>query len=121
MPSIFLTGFPGFLGSQLLPRVLRRLPKDVRAICLVQEKFHARARECVAGRAMVHPGLAARVVLVNADTTEERLGLPHTSTFAPDTIEIYHLAALYDLGAERSLAMKVNVDGTRHVLEFAEE
>jgi thioester reductase-like protein len=34
--------------------------------------------------------------------------------------EIYHLAAVYDLSVGRELGMRVNVVGTRHVLDFAE-
>ena len=38
MATVFFTGFPGFLGSELLPRVLERRTGD-RAVCLVQAKF----------------------------------------------------------------------------------
>jgi nucleoside-diphosphate-sugar epimerase len=38
---------------------------------------------------------------------------------ADDTVEIFHLAAVYDLSVARDFAMKVNVDGTRHMLDFA--
>jgi nucleoside-diphosphate-sugar epimerase len=33
--------------------------------------------------------------------------------------EIFHLAAVYDLSVRRPVAAKINVDGTRHVLDFA--
>src|SRR5919112_239189 len=32
---------------------------------------------------------------------------------------IFHLAAVYDLGVERELAMRVNLGGTRTINEFA--
>ncbi len=32
---------------------------------------------------------------------------------------VFHLAAIYDLAVERSLAMRVNVEGTRNVTRFA--
>jgi nucleoside-diphosphate-sugar epimerase len=46
MPSVrlFFTGYTGFLGTELLPRLLRRAP-DANAVCLVQPKFVALARE----------------------------------------------------------------------------
>ena len=44
MPTILLTGFPGFLGSQLLPRLLALRPQ-AEAICLVQPKFSTLARQ----------------------------------------------------------------------------
>ncbi len=106
MPQILFTGYPGFLGSALLPRVLRRSP-DVTAVCLVQPKFAALARE----RAAV---LGDRVHIAEGDITA-RIELP-----ASDIIEIYHLAAIYDLSVSREIGMRVNVEGTRHVLDFAE-
>ena len=44
MPTLFFTGYPGFLGSALLPRVLARSAEST-AVCLVQPKFAALARE----------------------------------------------------------------------------
>ena len=35
MSMLFFTGYPGFLGSRLLPRILRRT-EGTHAICLVQ-------------------------------------------------------------------------------------
>src|SRR5690606_31319575 len=47
MGTILFTGFPGFLGSRLIPRVLERAPDD-RAVCLVQGRFAAQAEERLA-------------------------------------------------------------------------
>jgi hypothetical protein len=38
MATVFFTGFPGHLGSELVPRVLSRLG-GTEAVCLVQPKF----------------------------------------------------------------------------------
>ena len=107
MPAIFFTGFPGFLGSELLPRLLRR-SNDLRARCLVQPKFADLAR-----RRAAEIGLADRIDLVEGDITR-----PLTAS-VDDVVEIWHFAAVYDLAVRRDLAMRVNVDGTRHVLDFA--
>ena len=41
--------------------------------------------------------------------------------FATDDVtEIWHLAAIYDLSVKRELGMRVNVDGTRNMLDFAQ-
>jgi nucleoside-diphosphate-sugar epimerase len=108
MSVIFFTGFPGFLGSELLPRVLRR--GDSRALCLVQPKFRALAEE----RAR-QLGVADRVTLVDGDLT-----LPLDHIRADEIREIYHFAAVYDLSVPRELGMKVNVTGTQRVLDLAE-
>jgi thioester reductase-like protein len=116
MTSIFFPGFPGFLGSEILPRVLRRAP-DAEALCLVQPKFadlaRARADEIEAG----DPELAGRIRLVEGDITAPGLGLGGGES--QGVTEIFHLAAIYDLSVPREVAMRVNVDGTRNVLRFA--
>jgi len=103
---IFFTGYPGFLGSALLPRILAR-DASATAVCLVQPKFAALARE----RARE---LGDRVHILEGDITAP-------INFSPaDVAEIYHLAAVYDLSVARDTGMRVNVNGTRNVLDFAE-
>jgi nucleoside-diphosphate-sugar epimerase len=106
MPTLFFTGYPGFLGSELLPRLLRRA-KDANAICLVQPKFAALARE------RAQP-LGDRVRIVEGDITSP-IDIP-----ADEVTEIWHLAAIYDISVNRELGMRVNVEGTRNMLDFAE-
>jgi thioester reductase-like protein len=120
MPSVFLTGFPGFLGSQLVERLLDRYPPDTVVNCLVQRAYfpqaEAKRRAIEAKRA----GWTGRICLVEGDITRPDLGLGEDYTaHARDAREIYHLAAVYDLGVRRDLALRVNVDGTRHMLAFA--
>jgi thioester reductase-like protein len=107
VPTVFFTGFPGFLGVELLPRILARSPA-LTARCLVQPKFAALARQ------RVPSDLTGRIEIVEGDITAK---IPAR---ADDVMEVYHLAAIYDLMVGRELGMRVNVDGTRHVLDFAE-
>jgi nucleoside-diphosphate-sugar epimerase len=113
MATLFFTGFPGFLGSELLPRVVSRT--DDVAICLVQPKFRALAEERARQIEASHPALTNRIRIVEGDLT---LALDHAD--AADVREIYHLAAVYDLSAPRELGMRVNVTGTARVLDLAE-
>jgi thioester reductase-like protein len=106
LPTVFFTGYPGFLGSALLPRTLRR-SAEANAVCLVQAKFAALARQRAAA-------LGGRVRIVEGDITAP-IDVP-----AREIDEIFHLAAIYDLSVARDVGMRVNVDGTRHVLDFAE-
>lgn len=117
-PVIFFTGFPGFLGTELLPRVLARMP-GAEAVCLVQAKFMAQARARVGQLAKSHPKTRNRVTLLEGDITRPRLGLDDAGELAARVMEIFHLAAVYDLSVPRDLAMRVNVKGTRHMLAFA--
>ena len=113
MATIFFTGFPGFLGSELLPRVVSRT--DDVALCLVQPKFRALAEERARQIESAHPALRNRIRLVEGDLTQAL-----DSIAADDVREIFHLAAVYDLTAARDLAMRVNVTGTTRVLDLAE-
>lgn len=124
-PAIFFTGFPGFLGSELLPRVLARTGADggepAEAVCLVQPRFADLARARADELAERDPSLAGRIRLVEGDVTEPGLGLESPDELRRDTAEVFHLAAIYDLSVRRDPALRVNVDGTRNVLRFAGE
>lgn len=120
MGTIFFTGFPGFLGVQLLPRVLARSPED-RAVCLVQPKFADLARRRVEELTAADEALAGRIELVEGDITVAGLGLDDPAALARDLHQVWHLAAVYDLSVPRDLGMRINVDGTRHVLDLCEQ
>ncbi|UPV76612.1 SDR family oxidoreductase (plasmid) [Halorussus limi] len=116
--SVFVTGFPGFLGSELVARLLDRYPPDVAIRCLVQPKYRDLAEERAAE---LTEGSPDRIELSEGDITESDLGLGGDyDALAADAVEVYHLAAVYDLGVARDVGMAVNVEGTRNVLDFAE-
>ncbi|MCH9646942.1 MAG: SDR family oxidoreductase [Deltaproteobacteria bacterium] len=120
MATVFLTGFPGFLGSELLPRILERAP-GAQAVCLIQSKFRSLAEQRMSETIAENPDLEGRIELVEGDITAPGLGLETLSDLAEDTIEIFHLAAVYDLSVRREVGMKVNVEGTRNMLDFARQ
>ncbi|HJL05298.1 MAG TPA: SDR family oxidoreductase [Polyangiaceae bacterium LLY-WYZ-15_(1-7)] len=118
--TVFFTGFPGFLGRELLPRVLERAPER-RAVCLIQARYRPQAEAAVRELEARHPSLNGRIDLVDGDITLPDLGLGATrADLAKEVVEVYHLAAVYDLAVGRDLAMKVNVEGTKNVLDFCE-
>ena len=117
--TIFMTGFPGFLGSALLPRIMARTGEE--AVCLVQPKYRHAAEIRVKELVAADESLEGRVRLVDGEITVAGLGLSDSdaSSMWSSTTEIWHLAALYDLTVEPELATRVNVDGTRNVLDVA--
>lgn len=116
--TVLFTGFPGFLGTELLPRVLRR-DAAASAVCLVQPAFLELAEQRVEELVGRDATLAGRIELVVGDITRPDLGLGEAhDDLAARTTEVFHLAAVYDLEVARDIGMRVNVDGTRHVVDF---
>ena len=120
MTALLMTGFPGFLGSALLPRLLARR-EGVRAICLVQPQHMAVAQHRVGEIEAAHPHTIHRIELIEGDITVPDLGIgPADRDALEDVKEVWHLAAVYDLAVAHEVAQRVNVDGTAHVLAFCQ-
>jgi thioester reductase-like protein len=117
MTVLLMTGFPGFLASALLPRLLARR-EGSRALCVVQAQHFAEARTKVREIEAAHPETRDRIDLVDGDITRTALGLPEAHRELPDVTEVWHLAAVYDLAVAPEVAHRVNVDGTARVLEL---
>jgi len=115
--SVLFTGFPGFIGERLLPRLLERRPTAV-FVCVVQARFAAAAARSVAEIGSRHPQTRGRIRLVEGDITIPDLGLSDAGGLLPSLTGAYHLAAVYDLAVSRELGMLVNVQGTRNVLRY---
>ena len=114
MSTVLFTGYPGFLGSALLPLVLEKRPGST-ALCVVQERFMPLAQKRLAEQTQEHPDLEGRVELITGDITEPGLDMDRSTD---DITEVFHLAAVYDLAVPSELAYRVNVEGTRHVLDL---
>jgi thioester reductase-like protein len=110
MCAVLLTGATGFVGKEILDRFLER---DRRVFALVR----ADDDDAAARRLSSHPRLTA----VAGDIEQPGLGLaPATAArLAEEVTNVVHCAASvsFDLSLEDS--RRVNVDGTRHVLELA--
>jgi len=124
---VFLTGATGFLGGHILARILRHYA-GAKVVVLVRPSGQQSARERVdhlLGR-MLGPGaaerFAGRVEVVQGDIGEAGLGVEPSVHAALRTSvdQVIHCAAAvrWDLSLED--ARRDNVDGTRHVLEFAD-
>ncbi|MDQ1590206.1 MAG: hypothetical protein QOG71_833 [Pyrinomonadaceae bacterium] len=117
--TIFLTGFPGFIAARLIEELARG---GARFLLLVQPAFMSRARDEIARLAVETGAGAGSFQIVEGDITSgARLGMSEAEfeRARAETTVLFHLAAVYDLGVRRELAMRVNVEGTRNVNEFA--
>lgn len=121
MGVVLMTGFPGFLGSALLPRLLDRDP-GLRAVCLVQPQHLDEASDRAALIEAQHPGTAGRVEMVTGDITAPDLGVGEQARAALDAVTtVWHLAAVYDLAVPEEVARRVNVGGTERVLDLCHQ
>jgi len=120
--AILFTGFPGFIGMRLLPRILELKP-HARTLCLVQEKFLEAARQAAETLTGTHRHARGRIDLVVGDITVRGLGIEagRARELRKSLKEAYHLAAVYDLTVSREVGRRINVEGTKNVLEFLEE
>jgi len=110
-----VTGYPGFLGKRLVRRLLtdpQERPR--RLVCLVQQ------RHLEAARADLAQLPAPEAELVEGDITHMHLGLSGAEwqALASEVTDVWHLAAKTRLGAGVAELRRVNVDGTRNVLEL---
>jgi nucleoside-diphosphate-sugar epimerase len=116
--TVFLTGFPGFIAGRLVERLAA---EGARFLLLVQPAFVERARADVARIAEKTGAPPANFRLMEGDITREGLGLSASDLEEArnSATVVFHLAAVYDLGVARGLAVRVNVEGTRNVNLFA--
>jgi thioester reductase-like protein len=110
---LFITGFPGFIGRRLVSALLKA-DQEAKIVALVEEKQLGRARECA--RAIDEE----RVEVVKGDITEPGLGLQdmRCEQLQEQVLQVFHLAAIYNLAVPLQVAERVNVDGTGNVLDF---
>ena len=118
-PVILFTGFPGFIGMRLVPRILELAP-EARIECLVQEKFQDLARRSVEAIEETHRDARGRIGLVTGDITAQGLGIEpkRARELRRSLRQCWHLAAVYDLAVARDVGRRINVEGTKNVLDF---
>ena len=121
--SILLTGATGFLGMQVLDRILEETDRPVLACVRATDAVTAQRRvadtlETLYGNADRHAG---RVRAVPADLMQPALGLDAAAwaRLARGCVAIVHCAASVSFGLELAEARAINVGGTRQVLALA--
>ena len=124
-PPVFLTGATGFLGMEVLARLLERGERDVLALVRAPDRAGADQRlDGVLRKLWRDPSpYHGRVRAVAGDVTRPGLGIPpaERTVLAEEAGAVLHCAAsiAFDLPLEE--ARLINVEGTREVIGFARE
>jgi len=115
--ALFCTGAGGFIGRHLLSRYLEE--EDCDLYLLEHGRFVERLQSFLDASA---DGRGRRLTVLAGDISRPGLGLDAAAAdeLRQCVTHAIHLAALYSLAAPRDASVRVNVDGTRHVLDFLE-
>src|SRR5665809_12072 len=111
----FVTGATGFIGRHLVELLLKR---EGTVYVLVREGSKGRLEEL---RRRWGVG-EDQVIGTVGDVSEPRLGVSEADLgmLRGRVDHLFHLAAIYDMTADGESQRLANVEGTRHMLEFAE-
>jgi short-subunit dehydrogenase len=111
--NYFVTGATGFIGRNLVKRLLQR---DGTVYALVRAGSRGRLEEL---RTAFGPD-GARVVPISGDLARPGLGVSEEDllTLRGEVDHFFHLAAIYDMTAGSEAQEIANVEGTRHAVEL---
>jgi thioester reductase-like protein len=115
---IFVTGATGFLGVCLVRELLDRNPNATLAL-LIRDRPGQSGQQ--RADAFVPPSERSRVLVYSGDVAQPNCGLAPDALkrLTAETTRVIHSAATVRFDHTLDEARRINVEGTRHILDFA--
>jgi len=115
--AALITGFPAFTARRMIRQLITAEP-DAKLYVLARDRFAPDADKLLA-----ELGAGGRAEILVGDVCDMDLGLSSTEYHAlrRELSWIHHLAGIYFMGVDADTARRVNVGGTRNVLELARD
>ena len=115
---ILVTGATGFLGVQLVHELLDRQPHAMLALLIRDTPGQSGQQRA---DLIVPPAERSRVQMYSGDVSQPNCGLDAAAyqRLSAETTRVIHSAATVRFDQSLDEARRINVEGTRHVLNFA--
>jgi dephospho-CoA kinase len=116
-PAALVTGFPAFTARRMVQQLAAAEP-DTKLYILARDKVAADA-----ARLVTTLGVADRAEVLIGDVCDMDLGLSSAEyrALSRELGWIHHLAGIYFMGVDDETARRINVVGTRTVLDLARD
>ncbi|MFD2446951.1 SDR family oxidoreductase [Bacillus sp. CGMCC 1.16607] len=118
--TYFFTGFPGFLATSLIKKIIHDQYEIDHIYLLVLPNQAQKALEEI-GKIVKEEGISVEMfTVIKGDITKPHLDIQPglNESLHNKATHIFHLAAIYDLAVPKDIAYKVNVMGTKNVNEW---
>ncbi|MGF1874972.1 SDR family oxidoreductase [Photobacterium frigidiphilum] len=114
--AYFLTGGTGFLGRNLITRLLKR-EGTIYVLC-----HNEQSQDILEAHIEKWSIPAGRILPITGDLTQAGLGLAKEDIkkLSGSITHFFHLAAIYDLNATAEIQEAVNIEGTQNAVDAAE-
>lgn len=116
--SFFMTGFPGFLASNLIKQLMHDHYLNIEHIYLLvlpnQEKLAKETLQRISSNSEL---TNEQFTIILGDITKVDLGISseYKKVLKEKVTHVFHLAAIYDLAVPKDIAYEVNVNGTNNM------
>ena len=112
-----VTGGTGFIGKNLIDRLLAR---DEKVVVLVRQQSVEQLKSLIKER---WKDKAANIQPLLGDICEPMAGVGsrEIERLREEVTRIYHLAALYDMNMSEEMALNINVNGTTNVINLCKQ